>query len=90
MDFKYKFIDNFEITIGSSNWDRKNPMLVFILNERFVTVPLKEFKKWIDTIVESNGDRNPKAYEAFNNFKSVFSELLFPFINHAKEDTSNE
>jgi hypothetical protein len=83
-----KFINNFEILIGQDSFRSTDPMLAFIINDRRSIVSLKEFKEWIDTIVESNGDRNPKAYAAFKNFKSVFIELLHPFMNYQKEDTS--
>lgn len=75
-----KFIHDFEILIGQDAFKAFPPMLSFRINDHFVTVPLNDFKKWIDTIVEGNGDRSEKSYEAFNNFKMFFSELLNPFI----------
>ena len=85
-----KFIDMFDIVIGSLPYDLKNPILYFQLNDRIIHVSLTEFKKWIDTMVESKGDRSPKAYEAFNNFKGVFVELLYPFINYKNQGANNE
>jgi len=88
-----KFIKNFEIFIGQDCFRVSGPMLTFMINYRTSTVSLKEFKKWLDTIVESNGDRNPKAYKAFKKFKAVFVELLLPFMDYSsfiKKETPNE
>lgn len=67
-----KFIDKFEMAIGQDKFRTSDPMIFFQINDRVMQVSLKEFKKWIDTIVESKGDRNPKAYAAFNNLREVF------------------
>lgn len=80
-----RVINNFEIQIGSSNWDRI-PFLMFIIDERFVTIKLKDFAKMIDTIIKSKGDRNENAYKAFDEFKQIFHELLEPYINYSDKN----
>ncbi len=76
-----KVIKNFQIEIGSSLWDRSNPFIYFMINERVTSLELKEFKKIIDTIVASKGDRSKKAYEAFERFQNIFFDLLHPYID---------
>jgi hypothetical protein len=50
--------------------------ITFIFNEKYSVVKLEEFKKWVNTIVESKGNRNPEAYKAKNNLESFFEELF--------------
>lgn len=85
-----KFIKKFEIEIGSSMWDRSNPLMYFLINDRVVHIELKELRKMIDTIIESKGDRSPKAYKAFERLKDVFYTLLHPYIDRKLEERPNE
>lgn len=85
-----KVIDYFDIMIGQDAFRSIEPMLIFAVNNRTTTVLLKDFKKWIDIIVESNGDRSEKAYEAFYSFRSVFSEIFHPFMNYKNINNSEK
>ncbi len=88
-----KPIKNFEIIIGQGSIGgipMGEPMLVIIINDRKTQLYLKEFKKIIDTIIESKGTHDKKSCKAFDDFKSIFSNLLFPFFDyHAMRSTNN-
>lgn len=87
LEINQKFIKDFEILIGQDRFRTIPPMLSFRINNHTITVPLKDFKKWIDDIVVGNGNRDEKSYKAFKNFKSFFNELLYPYIDYStKED----
>lgn len=45
-------------------------------NDKFSMLPLKELKKWIDTIVESKGNTSEESYDAKNKLESFFAELF--------------
>jgi hypothetical protein len=72
-------MNDFQIHIGQPAIGG-NPIgeasIIFRFNDKFSAVALKEFKKWIDTIAESKGNRNEKAYDAKNRLESFFAELF--------------
>lgn len=75
-----KFIKNFRINVGQDAFRISQPFIQFVLNDRYITCELKEFKSWIDEICNSKGDRNEKAYEAKRKLDTFFAELLHPFM----------
>ncbi len=85
-----KFIKDFEILIGQDGFRVFEPMLCIIINDRATSVSLTEFTKWVNTIAESKGDRNEKAYKAFDQFKSFFAQLLSPYIDYSAMITNKE
>jgi hypothetical protein len=79
-----KPIKHFSIEIGQDAFRLYPPMLTFYLNDRFVTLPLKDIRDWFNTIYESKGNRSEESYKAKKNIDQIFHELLNPFMDFSK------
>lgn len=85
-DNVFEFVHKkFKIEIGQPGvmgFPMGDPLIHFILDNHFSVVRLEDLKNWINTIWDSQGDRNPKAYKARDELQGLFKQVIF----HAIED----
>ncbi len=75
-----KFIERFSIDIGQDAFRIYDVQIGFCINDHYTICKLKDFKDWINTIYDSNGDRSEKSYEAKKHLDMFFNELLHPWM----------
>lgn len=67
---------NFKIEIGQDQFRMSPPMICFIANEHYLQMKLEDLKNWINTIWDSQGDRNSQAYKAKDKLTQTLGELF--------------
>lgn len=78
-----KVINNFKTYIRQSaicGIPTGDAFIQFIVNDQITMYRLNDLKDWINTIADSKGNRNEKAYEAKRNLDQIFFTILAPFM----------